>query len=53
MLTEELANDELLERIENWEGMLRVQARDAVRSFIDKEGAPMAEMASAAAQACP
>lgn len=47
MLTEELANDELLERIENWEGMLRVEARAAVRNFIDKEGAPMAEMTSA------
>ena len=47
MLTEELEDDEKLERIENWEGMLRVQARAAVRSFIDKEGAPMAEMTSA------
>lgn len=47
MLTEELADDELLERIENWEGMLRVRARSAVRNFIDKEGAPMAEMTSA------
>ncbi|MET4144000.1 HTH domain-containing protein [Arthrobacter sp. UYCo732] len=47
MLTEELANDELLERIENWEGMLRVQARAAVRDFIDKDGAPMTEMTSA------
>lgn len=47
MLTEELENDELLERIENWEGMLRVQARAAVRDYIDKDGAPMAEMTSA------
>ncbi|GAA4033705.1 hypothetical protein GCM10023063_16880 [Arthrobacter methylotrophus] len=47
MLTEELEDDELLERIENWEGMLRVQARAAVRDYIDKEGAPMAEMTSA------
>jgi hypothetical protein len=47
MLTEELADDELLERIDNWEGMLRVRARSAVRNFIDKEGAPMAEMTSA------
>lgn len=47
MLTEELADDEKLEQIDNWEGMLRVRARSAVRNFIDKEGAPMAEMTSA------
>lgn len=47
MLTEELADDAKLEQIDNWEGMLRVRARSAVRNFIDKEGAPMAEMTSA------
>lgn len=47
MLTKGLDDDEMLESINNWEGMLRVQARDAVRSYIDKEGAPMAEMTSA------
>ena len=47
MLTEGLDDDEMLESVNNWEGMLRVQARAAVRNYIDKEGAPMAEMTSA------
>lgn len=44
MLTEQISDEEKLERIEVWEGMLRVRSRQIVRNFLDKEMAPAAEM---------
>lgn len=46
MLTEQINDDEKLERVENWEGMLKVRSRQVVRNFLDKEMAPAAEMTS-------
>lgn len=47
MLREELEDPASLDSVNNWEGMLRVRSRQAVRTYIDGDNAPMAEMTSA------
>lgn len=46
MLTEQISDEEELERVEVWEGMLRVRSRQVVRNFLDKEMAPASEMST-------
>ncbi|MCU6481283.1 hypothetical protein [Arthrobacter sp. A2-55] len=46
MLTEHLADQDKLDLVENWDGMLKVRSRQIVRNFLDKEMAPAAEMSS-------
>lgn len=46
MLTEQISDEEELERVMVWEGMLRVRSRQIVRNFLDKEMAPAAEMST-------
>lgn len=47
MLTEHLEDDEKLESVEVWEGMLKVRSRQKVRNYLDRDAAPAAEMTSA------
>ncbi|MCC3299449.1 hypothetical protein [Arthrobacter caoxuetaonis] len=47
MLLEHLADEEELDRVEVWEGMLKLRARQVVRNYLDREMAPAAEMTSA------
>ncbi|MGK3708774.1 hypothetical protein [Arthrobacter sp. IK3] len=47
MLTEHLADPEELERVEVWEGMLKLRSRQVVRNYLDREMAPASEMISA------
>ncbi|HEX9229283.1 MAG TPA: hypothetical protein VF885_21995 [Arthrobacter sp.] len=44
MLSEQISDEEQLERVEVWEGMLRVRSRQIIRNFLDKEMAPAADM---------
>jgi hypothetical protein len=44
MLSEQISDEEKLERVEVWEGMLRVRSRQVIRNFLDKEMAPAADM---------
>lgn len=44
MLTEQISDEEQLERVEVWEGMLRVRSRQVIRNFLDKEMAPATDM---------
>lgn len=47
MLTEHLEDDEKLEQVDVWEGMLKVRSRQKVRNYLDRDAAPAAEMTSA------
>lgn len=47
MLLEHLADEDELARVEVWEGMLKLRARQIVRNYLDREMAPAAEMTSA------
>lgn len=47
MFAEHLEDPTELDRVETWEGMLRVRSRAVVRNFLDKDMAPAAKMTSA------